>query len=226
MSQKLNRSEPARRFNQRRQIPRTRHARRQSRFFPKRPQARPHRRAQHRPHEREQRRIPSTPRPLVRPTESGNRCRNSASSTASSPCRPPSWTAKSTPAPSRLHENWPSLDESGLLAVAFRDASKQSNAFDLLRRYETMLDRSIARNVKLLHDLQDRRKAAAVPAEARPRPSLLRRLPNLPFQYKPCETNPPRAHLPAKSVQTPRQRHRRRPRSLCKSAGPSAGNGL
>ena len=63
-----------------------------------------------------------------------------------------------------LHENWPSLDESGLLAVAFRDASKDSNAFDLLRRYETMLDRSIARNVKLLHDLQDRRKAAAVPA--------------------------------------------------------------
>ena len=64
-----------------------------------------------------------------------------------------------------IHDNWSTIDEPGLLAVAFRDAARESNGFDLLRRYEAMLDRSIARNIKLLHDLQDRRKAAAL-AEA------------------------------------------------------------
>ena len=61
-----------------------------------------------------------------------------------------------------LFQTWPSIDETGLLALAFRDATNDTTAFDLLRRYETMLDRSIARNVKLFYELQERRKAAAV----------------------------------------------------------------
>ena len=59
-----------------------------------------------------------------------------------------------------LHEQWPSLDESGFLAVAFRDATTQSAAFELLRRYETAFERSISRHIKLLENLQDRHKNA------------------------------------------------------------------
>ena len=63
-----------------------------------------------------------------------------------------------------LQENHPDLDDAGLLAVAFRDATNESNAMDLLRRYETMLDRSIARNIKLFHELKDRRLKEFPPA--------------------------------------------------------------
>jgi hypothetical protein len=56
-----------------------------------------------------------------------------------------------------LWANWPSLDAAGLISVAFRDAHRESSAFELLLRYETAHERSIARNIRLFIQLQDRR---------------------------------------------------------------------
>jgi hypothetical protein len=56
-----------------------------------------------------------------------------------------------------LWATWPSLDAAGLISVAFRDAHRESSAFELLLRYETAHERSIARNIRLFIQLQDRR---------------------------------------------------------------------
>jgi hypothetical protein len=70
-----------------------------------------------------------------------------------------------------LWANWPSLDAAGLISVAFRDAHRESSAFELLLRYETAHERSIARNIRLFIQLQDRRlKQEDPPAESEPLP--------------------------------------------------------
>jgi hypothetical protein len=50
-----------------------------------------------------------------------------------------------------------SLDAAGLISVAFRNAHRESSAFELLLRYEIAYERSTARNIKLFIQLQDRR---------------------------------------------------------------------
>jgi hypothetical protein len=68
-----------------------------------------------------------------------------------------------------LWATWPSLDAAGLISVAFRDAHRESSAFELLLRYETAHERSIARNIRLFIQLQDRRlKQENPPPDAAP----------------------------------------------------------
>ncbi len=57
----------------------------------------------------------------------------------------------------KLLAHWPTLDAAGLVAVAFRDATRESNALETLRRYEVGYERAISRNLKLVFDLQKKR---------------------------------------------------------------------
>ncbi len=57
-----------------------------------------------------------------------------------------------------LEDSWTGLDDAGRMALCFRDANRDASPFELLRRYEAMFDRSIARNVRLLLDLQKERR--------------------------------------------------------------------
>jgi hypothetical protein len=57
----------------------------------------------------------------------------------------------------KLLVEFPALDQAGLLAVSFREAHRESSALDLMRRYEVAHERSTARNIRLLLQLQQAR---------------------------------------------------------------------